>query len=464
MILPKTLKNKLIFLNLGVFFSVCLWAALSLAQTGPSVSENKPQTPTSNKEAADSLSTTEVLTGEKWLEFCTQADPNQLKSAIKNGAAPNFKTPNGLTPLMSAAGFNPNPDSIRVLLDNKAEPQAVELKFGLNALMFASAHNTNPKVITLLAQTGIDPSFQNYQGGTALIQAAANNPNPEIIQALIEAKADVNASDSQGATALMHAAAFGKMPVVKRLISLKADLKAQDKKGDTALFWAAKNNPNPDVIQFLLQAGLKVNSVNKLGETPLFYASTNPNPLAVTTLINAGANAKVKDQTGSTALFTACLSNTKLDTLRTLLSLGLNVNEVNDEGVTPLMAAAANPEISVTRYLLIEGADPNLREKRGRTALMLAAALNPNPMVLRILLECGADPLIKDSNNQTALYFASQNLNSDMLQVLNKFTTDQTTSAQAQEKAPEKKENLAGANQAQEKEGPRAPVAAEGKK
>jgi len=46
---------------------------------------------------------------------------------------------------------------------------------------------------------------------------------------------------------------------------------------------------------------------------------------------------------------------------------GANVNYSNDEGITPLAAAAARGYRDIVKYLLAKGADPNLNPPTGRT-------------------------------------------------------------------------------------------------
>jgi ankyrin repeat protein len=75
------------------------------------------------------------------------------------------------------------------------------------------------------------------------------------------------------------------------------------------------------------------------------------------------------------------------------------VDAQDQNGRTALMEAAGKGNIPEVRALLEAGADPNIRDNKGRTALMNAwkeAAI--------LLLEAGADPNIKDNDGETAIY------------------------------------------------------------
>lgn len=64
-------------------------------------------------------------------------------------------------------------------------------------------------------------------------------------------------------------------------------------------------------------------------------------------------------------------------------------------GFTPLMYAVLNERTETVKLLLSSGVDVNYRSKEGFTALHFAAANNAGPDIIRLLLKAGADPRIK---------------------------------------------------------------------
>ena len=83
---------------------------------------------------------------------------------------------------------------------------------------------------------------------------------------------------------------------------------------------------------------------------------------------------KVEEQRGGhTDLMRAALTG-DLDTVRSLIAGGADVNERNADGRTPLMFAAINRETSCAKELLENGADVNAKANDGGTALMFAAS------------------------------------------------------------------------------------------
>ncbi|KAM9782896.1 ankyrin repeat domain-containing protein 34A [Neosynchiropus ocellatus] len=114
----------------------------------------------------------------------------------------------------------------------------------------------------------------------------------------------------------------------------------------------------------------------------------------------------------------------KLRLTRLLLEGGAYINEGNERGETPIAAACLasydDPQTrqKMVRYLLEKGADPNIPDKSGRTALMHACAEQAGKDVVSLLLENGADPSLKDYGGSSALVHAINKGDRSTLQVL----------------------------------------------
>src|SRR5436190_9774373 len=99
------------------------------------------------------------------------------------------------------------------------------------------------------------------------------------------------------------------------------------------------------------------------------------------------AAARAPGSAGVTPLMHAALYR-DLPSLRRLLELGADLNAKNDAGVTALMWAV--DDLEITRLLLDRGADPNVRSVDGRTPLLLAAGRAGGSDVVQLLLDHGA--------------------------------------------------------------------------
>jgi ankyrin repeat protein len=79
-----------------------------------------------------------------------------------------------------------------------------------------------------------------------------------------------------------------------------------------------------------------------------------------------------------------------IDAVKALVESGADINVQGDSyGYTPLLSACEHNYIAMARYLLSNGADPNIRAKDGSTALIRAAGNAPD--AVELLLSEGAD-------------------------------------------------------------------------
>src|SRR5262245_58406384 len=100
----------------------------------------------------------------------------------------------------------------------------------------------------------------------------------------------------------------------------------------------------------------------------------------------------LKGPGGSTPLMYAALYGDS-DSVRRLLESGADPNMRNDAGATALMWAVDEPQ--KTRLLLDRGADANARSGDGATPLMIASGRFGSSAVIKLLLDRGADPSAK---------------------------------------------------------------------
>ena len=130
---------------------------------------------------------------------------------------------------------------------------------------------------------------------------------------------------------------------------------------------------------------------------PLLDALRNGDRQLFQKLLKADPQAANRKGTGgSTPLMYAALYSDAA-TIRLLLDSGANPNIRNDAGATALMWASDDAE--KTRFLLENGADANARSDDGRTPLLIAADQYGSSQVVKLLLDHGAKPSVKASEN-----------------------------------------------------------------
>lgn len=249
------------------------------------------------------------------------------------------------------------------------------------------------------------------------------------VERLLEAGADPNAVDNRGYASLALAAMYGKLGIARLLLDAGADVDGTIIDPDngeqlSALHQAAMLQHN-DVAELLIAHGADVNWLwddEKEGwGTPLHIAALKNNVEMVSRLLDNGAdpNLRSKFSSGTTPLHWA-LREGNVECAQALLDNGAEVDLATDWGVTPLMQTinhqGSSGNLAAGVALLLEaGADPDLQNKIGETALHYAARERKAEAV-SLLIEHGADIDIENMDGLTPLDVAASSEIKEMLQ------------------------------------------------
>ncbi|WP_291633478.1 ankyrin repeat domain-containing protein [Clostridium sp.] len=128
--------------------------------------------------------------------------------------------------------------------------------------------------------------------------------------------------------------------IIELLIDNGADINSHHSKFlETPLHkLCARITPKIDVITMILKKGAEVNALNILGKTPVFYCSFNYSVELLNLLVNYGADIHIKDKYENTLLhddYINCYDEHFEEFLKTLISLGFDINSKNSSGLTP---------------------------------------------------------------------------------------------------------------------------------
>lgn len=243
------------------------------------------------------------------------------------------------------------------------------------AVIFLS-HGVDPDII------GVQQKSYNDKQKVTALKLAYLYDNQPMFRLLLEASTNVNLVYEENRlphkpnlgtdTLLKIAIEKNDLSMVKTLVAYKADLFYAEKGHRRSLFAFATKNASLEIIQFLLEAYPFL-----LTERKEFWLYEVP--------LNAAAK------------------NDRIDVLHCLFSKGMDINQVDSSGRSPLHYAESREMVD---FMISQGLDVNQRDQAGNTPLHRIANQR-NPDVIKALLEYGADPRLQNNVGMNPLHFVT---------------------------------------------------------
>ena len=179
-------------------------------------------------------------------------------------------------------------------------------------------------------------------------------------------------------------------------------------------FFRAVGVDNARTVSQLLAQGFDPNTMSESGQVPLYLAMRDGSPKVAEALLASPAlKIDAVNRAGETPLMMAALQG-RLEWTRKLVERGATVQR---PGWTPVHYAAAGPNVEVLAFLLDKGGDINAVAPNGNTPLMMAARYGAEDSV-KLLLRRGANKALLNDRNQSAADMAESGDRSWLLPLL----------------------------------------------
>ncbi len=335
-----------------------------------------------------------VCAGDSRLsEAAARGDKTAVRSLLQQGADIDGAQGDGTTALHWAA-FNDDLEMANLLIAAGANVK-VATRDGAITPLFMACQNGNAAMIAALLKAGAQANSVKENGTTALMMAAASGSAPAV-QVLLDHGASVNAKESvHGQTALMFAAALNRDGAVKALLAGGADpnIATNVKKLDRVRFdqdgnvvedkaaakgAAAKSDEATDAEAAAARAKA-ANDVARaeltafgrsIGLNNVEFRLAKPRQRAGDVAARPPRKVGADFMGGMTALLYACREG-HMETVRALIESGkADINQTSGgDKFSPLVEAIVNGHLTLAKYLLDRGADPNPAAVSGLTAL-----------------------------------------------------------------------------------------------
>jgi len=259
-----------------------------------------------------------------------------------------------------------------------------------------------------------------------LIEAAWDNDVPRA-RRLIKAGADVNDKDDTQQSAYLIATSEGRLKLLELTLRHGADVGSLDSFRGTGLIRAADRG-HAEIVGRLLQADIDVDHVNNLGWTALHeaiilgdggqrYLDT------VRVLVAGGADVELESERDGIAPIDHARTGGHVKIAATL-GAALARTPVPDPDAS-LLRAATSGDPDRAALALRAGADPEARDARRRTPLLLAVTRG-RLAVARLLVALGADPDALDDQHDTPWLVTGVTGSVPMLEILLRAAPDLT--------------------------------------
>jgi len=318
---------------------------------------------------------------------------------LRCGADVNVLDNEGWSPLHRVS-FYGRVDIVRFLVEHSADVNLPGYKH-FTPLTLASRIG-EMEISRFLVQHGADVNAGTIVDWTPLSHATLGG-HLDLVQLLIDNGADVNFPNYEGSTSLHMAADIGRLDIVKLLLESGADFNIRSKDGRTPLD-TASDSVNHEVASFLsgrMAASMSLEGV--MNPTPSTIKRRNRFPKVVQALQKSGEEVN-SSENEQPSLYTAS-EDGQLDTVRSFLDCGSDVNALFRNRMTALHAASSKGKLEVAKLLIERGAYVDLRSRAGWTPLHNALR-EGNLEVARLLLDHGAHVNAKTRNDGNALHLA----------------------------------------------------------
>jgi uncharacterized protein len=414
-----------------------------------------------------------MITEVTVIEAARNGNLDEIRALVQKGADVNAAEGDGMTALHWAAEGN-HADIVATLVYAGARIDA-RTRIGAYTPLLVASRVGAAEVLEILLQAGADVNYRTTTGSMTALHFAAAAGNPRAVQVLLDHGAEIDSREGgSDHTPLMVAAANNRLEVVRLLIDRGADVRAVNRAVDMAereqednrarqlrnqrvamlrdldqqANWEARAEAPAQPRQAAEAPAQEEPAQEEAVEEEAEEEAPAPRAEAPSSGFAgaAGARAEGEEETaearplsyaelvgghgGFSALHLAVRQGAD-EVVKELLAAGADINEPSGgDHSTPLLMAAINGHWDLARYLLEQGADPNIASDAGATPLYgvinlqwAPRAFYPQPRahlnqeveyldIMEALLKAGADP-----NTRLTKHLWYKSFNFDVLNV-----------------------------------------------
>lgn len=207
---------------------------------------------------------------------------------------------------------------------------------GRTALHVASRHGFI-RTCTNLLDNGSSVNLVD-DSGRLPAHHAADIGHDKLLRLLLKKGSDILMADNNGKTMLLLAAEKGHEEAVAMLLNpeqVDIDVDVADSIGRTALHYAVVSGNSNIVSRLLIAGGAYIDAADCSGLMPLHLAASKAADIIIAELLKNNPGVNLQDEKGKTPLHHALMTR-----YPSLLDHGTNINQVDNDRMTPIHYAA----------------------------------------------------------------------------------------------------------------------------
>jgi len=291
-----------------------------------------------------------------------------------------------------------------------------------NTLLSPNFWKSSPDITAVQSEIakGNNPAELNPMAFDPVVLAINNDAKAEVVKFLIEQPGNgVNKSTHDSRIYLHWAASKGNVELVEYLISKGSDPSLEDSHGTTPIVFAAGNaQTNTKIYDAFFKAGIDPKKKYKDGSNLLLLAIANDKDFLLTGyLVSKGLSLKDVDNNGNTAFDYAARTG-NVAVLKALLEKG--VKHTDNALLTAAQGSRRSANTIEVYQYLVDGLKikSTVVTPNGQSVLHFLARKDKQSEIVKYFMAKGVDPNKADADGTTALMNASAGKDLELLQTL----------------------------------------------
>ncbi|GAB5417654.1 MAG: ankyrin repeat domain-containing protein [Crocinitomicaceae bacterium] len=297
-----------------------------------------------------------------------------MKELIEKGANTDLMDSHGYSLVSFAASTGQtNQEVYNFCLEHGAKFNEERNKDGANPIHLIIPYLEDATLIEYFSKNGVSLKAEDKNGNNIFTYAAKTGNIPMMEYAL--SKGIDPHANNDAAVIFASKGTRSKSTSIEGFKFLQEhglNLNTTDKDGRSALYYLASKSKDMELFEMLVQAGLKTDQSDNQGVSPLNQAAANNSGEVVKFLAYHSRDISAANTMGENALHIAVNHENK-EAVKVLLEMGMDINVVTNEQLSPLhLAAMKAKDIELLQFLIEKGADKTLDTQFGETAYDLA--------------------------------------------------------------------------------------------